>query len=58
MMLKNDDANWHDPEPIQQTLLPVLPFPKENIPFAYLNWICDIAERMQCQGESNADNRT
>jgi len=41
-------SEWCEPEPIQQTLLPVIGLPKGNIPDAYRDWVCDIAHRMQC----------
>lgn len=41
-------SNWPEPEPIKNTLLPVMPLPPANIPEAYRAWVTDVAKRMQC----------
>ena len=46
--MQHSTIEWCDPEPIQHTLLPVLPLHDQNIPNAYRDWACDVADRMQC----------
>lgn len=49
---KNDvsstDAEWTEPESIQNVLMEVHPLPVNHIPEPYRDWITDVAERMQC----------
>ena len=41
-------AEWPDPAPLPDTLLPVAPFDPELLPEALRGWVADIAHRMQC----------
>jgi hypothetical protein len=41
-------TDWPVPEPLRNTLLPVNPLPKNNIPEPFRDWIMDVADRMQC----------
>lgn len=46
--IAQENSTWGEPEPIQNTLLPVESLEMQYIPKAYHDWISDIAERMQC----------
>lgn len=41
-------ADWSDPLPIPDALLPVEPFNVQLLPESLRGWVSDIAERMQC----------
>src|SRR5579871_2845152 len=39
---------WADPQPIPADLPPVRPFAYDLLPEAFREFVCDVAERMQC----------
>lgn len=43
-----DSANWPEPEPLPNSLLPVPSLRRELLPEPFAPWLMDISERMQC----------
>lgn len=46
LQFANND--WPEPEPLRNILMPVQPLSPTLIPEPFRDWVCDVAERMQC----------
>jgi putative DNA primase/helicase len=46
--VEDSPAPWTDPQPIPNELPPVLPFDYSMLPAAFIPYVTDVAERMQC----------
>lgn len=51
-------SQWPDPQPFPSSLLPVAPFDPAMLPEALREWVCDIADRMQCPPDFSAVGAT